>query len=191
MLSIDVRYKDVEYTWENETIGPSHFHTRGINASVQKTRNLLDEGMALVVLLIASSDVESLSSRVGLVRTLVVLDIARASESGGQVQEIGVVGHNESTTSGSDCWGTNTAEGPGELLQVAASSGSGWTGCWSGGTATARGRCGNRGLGGRGCNSNGHGGWAIHSCGLGRGGRRRRGVSNRRGNSGPTTTNSL
>ena len=63
--------------------------------------------MALVVLLVASTDAES-STTVGLVGTLVVLDIARAAESSSRVQEVVATLNDEATSTRSDGGGSNT-----------------------------------------------------------------------------------
>jgi len=85
---------------------------------------LLDEGMALVVLLIASSDRET-ASAVGRIRTLVMLDIARASKSGSEIHEIRIVLHDESTTSDGHCGSRDTTEGTSKLLEISAGGGGG------------------------------------------------------------------
>ena len=63
----------------------------------RQLRRLLDLGVAVVVLLVASTDGES-STAVGLVGTGVVLDVARAAKSSVHVQE-GVATGNEEATS--------------------------------------------------------------------------------------------
>ena len=63
--------------------------------------------MAVVVLLVASTDGES-STTVGLVGTLVVLDIARAAESSSRVQEVVATLNDEATSTRSDGGCSNT-----------------------------------------------------------------------------------
>ena len=64
-------------------------------------------GVALVVLLVASTDAES-STTVGLVGRLVGLDIARAAESSSRVQEVVATLNDEATSTRSDGGGSNT-----------------------------------------------------------------------------------
>jgi hypothetical protein len=90
--------------------------------------------MALVALLIAISNLET-SSAVSFIGALVVLDIARASKCSSQVQEIGVIGNDKSTTSNGDWGSTDSTKSTSELLEIAA----GASGCCSGATASLSG----------------------------------------------------
>lgn len=90
--------------------------------SVLNTSYLLDKGMALVVLCIAISNIETCTPAVSCIRALVVLNIARASKSSRQVQEIGVVGNDKSTASNGDWGSTDSTQSASELLEVAITS---------------------------------------------------------------------
>lgn len=51
-----------------------------------------------------------ISTAVGGIGALVLLNVARASDGGGKVEEVGVVLDFESSTTFSDCWSINSSE---------------------------------------------------------------------------------
>ena len=123
----------------------------------------LVRGVALRLLVATSrySEVALVARRVGCVRALVVLDIARAREGVAEVLERGVAIDLELAVRGrGDGGGGDTTERAGERLEVLARRGSGSGGRSSSGGGRLGGSCGGRSSGCGGCASSSRSGAA-------------------------------